>query len=139
MEEQYTLTVYNPLTGQSKTVVVTEAVYNEYRRGIWRMKDSDRRFRKNVSVFSDLNGDYDCFCEFCSDDNDPARLTERNLLQKDLLRVLELLPEDDRVLLCAIFVEGKTEREIAVLLGVSQKVISRRKLRLITFLKKFLI
>jgi len=127
------------MTGQSKTVVVTEAVYNEYRRGIWRIKSSDRRFHKNVSVFSNLNGDYDCFCEFCSDDDDPAYLTERKILQQDLLRVFELLPVNDRVLLCAIFVEGKTEREIAVLLGVSQKDINRRKRRLINFLKKFLI
>jgi len=139
LEEQFTLTVYNPLTGQSKTVVVTEAVYNEYRRGIWRMKDNDRRFRKNVSVFSNLNGDYDCFCEFCSDDNNPACVVERNLLQQDLSRVCELLPEDDRILLCAIFVDGKTEREIATLFGISQNAISQRKRRLINFLKKILL
>ena len=139
LEKQYTLTVYNPLTGQSKTAVVTEAVYNEYRRGIWRMKSSDRRFHKNVSLFSELSGEHDCFYEFSSDENDPAKLTEQQLLRQDLLRAFELLPEDDRILLFAVLAEGKTERELAAMFGVSQKVIGRRKRRLITFLKKFLL
>ena len=138
-EDKYTLTVHNLFSEQSKVVVVTEAVYNEYRRGIWRMKSSDRNFRKYTIAFSELSGECDCFHEFCSNDSDPARLAERQLLQQDLLQAMALLPENDRALLRAIFEEGTPEREIAAQFGVSQKVISRRKQRLITFLKKILI
>ena len=137
--DQYTLTVYNPLTGQSKIVVVTEAVYKEYRRGIWRMKSGDRIFHKHVISFSDLIGDCERFRELCSTDNDPALLAEQKLLHQDLLRAFALLPEEDRVLLRAIFEEGRSECDIAAQLGVSQTVISRRKRRLIQILKKYLI
>ena len=138
-QENHILSVYNTLTGRAEDVAVSETLYNGYRRGIWRIKSNDRIFHKNVIAFSELIGECERFREFRSDDDDPARLTERQLLLQELFHALALLPEDDRALLYAVFEEGRSERDIAAQLGVSQKDVNRRKRRLIIFLKNFLI
>ena len=103
------------------------------------MKSGDRSFHKNVITFCDLTGECERFREFCSIDDDPAQLIERQFLQQDLLQAFAQLPVEDRNLLRAIFEEGRSERDIATQLGVSQKIIGRRKRRLINFLEKILL
>ena len=137
-QENYTLNVYNPASGQNEDISVTEAVYDEYRRGNWRIRNNNRRFRKWETVFADLTGDCERFCEFCSDEDDPVRHFESQLLQRNMFQALAQLSEDDRALLRAVFGEGKSERQVAAAMGLPYMTIHCRKIRLLQDIKIFL-
>ena len=69
-EQSYMLNIYNPATKQAETVFVPKEVYEEYRRGGWTIENSDRRFRRYETPFTDLRGNYENFDEFLSDDDE---------------------------------------------------------------------
>ena len=143
MSHKHTISVYNPATGQVEHIEVSEAVYNEYRRGGWCIENNDRRFRKHEIPFVDLkgglHGTYENFDEFRSNQSDPEQLVIEKSMLHELQRAMDGFTENDRALLYAIFVDGKSEREIAAEQGVSQVAIHKRKQRFIKILKKLLI
>ena len=59
-------------------------------------------------------------------DRDEEKLKER----------LTDLPEADRSLIVKLFWDGRTETEIASSLGISQQAVSKRKVRILTSLRK---
>lgn len=137
-QENYELSVYNTVTGQAEDIKVSEAIYNEYRRGGWRIDYSDQHFGEHETVFSDLLGNWEHFREFLSEADNPAFLAEEHSAQRQLRIALDLLDEADHSLLLDILIRGKTEREVAAEQGVSQNVIHRKKRRIVNFLKTFL-
>lgn len=56
MTKTYTLTVFNTCTSQYEDVEVTKEVYNEFRRGEWRIEKNDDKHRANETPFSELIG-----------------------------------------------------------------------------------
>jgi RNA polymerase sigma factor (sigma-70 family) len=140
-EKKYTLHVYNITSGSTEEVEVSEAVYNEYRRGGWRIENHDRRFRENETPFSDLKGGldgaYENFEEFRSEADNPEQLAIDALTQQDLRRVLACLTEDERELLQSV-AEGKSERQIAKEIGLPQRTLHDRKVNLLRKIKKIM-
>ena len=56
MTKTYTLTVFNTCTSQYEDIEVTKEVYNEFRRGEWRIEKNDDKHRANETPFSELIG-----------------------------------------------------------------------------------
>ena len=100
----YMLSIYNVLSGQTEDIEVSEAIYNEYRRGLWRIKNNNRRFRNHETTFSELkggaDGHYENFSEFCLESDDPDSLMVMRLTQQQLLKAVDQLDEADRLLFC---------------------------------------
>ena len=59
MAKTYTLTVFNTCTSQYEKVEATKEVYNEFRRGEWRIEKNDDKHRANETLFSELIGGND--------------------------------------------------------------------------------
>ena len=134
-EQSYMLNIYNPATKQAETVFVPKEVYEEYRRGGWIIENSDRRFRRHETPFTDLRGNYENFDEFLSDDDELLA----GLLSQELQNAIIQLDENERNLLLALFVHSKSERDVAVAQGVSQNAIHKKKRQIIKKLQKFMI
>ena len=47
MTKTYTLTVFNTCTSQYEKVETTKEIYNEFRRGEWRIEKNDDKHRAN--------------------------------------------------------------------------------------------
>ena len=141
-DEKYMLKVYNPISQQAEEVSVTEAIYLEYRRGGWRAENNDRRFRRHESAFSDLvgdeMGDHERFAELRCTDDEPAQMVIDHLTCENLNRIVSALETSEQALLQAIYAEGKSERRLAAELGIPQRTLHDRKVRLLRKLKKIL-
>jgi len=102
-QENYILSVYNTISGKVEEIEVSEADYNEYRRGGWCIDRSNRRFREKETPFTDLKGGldgaYENFDEFRSEQDDPAQLVVNELLLEDLRQALACLTDAERELL----------------------------------------
>lgn len=131
MKKEYTITVFNTCTSEYEDVQVTKAVYDEYRRGEWRISKNDAKHRANETLFSALLGNDDGACEnfreFIEAGNDPELLIEKQELFKTLHSILDGLKPEDRRLIHALFFEGMNEYAYADLLGVSHQRINKRK------------
>jgi len=140
--ESYIISVYNTVTGQFEDIEVCEDIYNGYRRSGWAIKRNNGRFRENEITFSDLKGGmdgaYENFDEFRSDQNNPALLVAEELTLQDLRQALINLTDDERRLHQAIFLEGKSERQTAAELDWPYMTVHDRKIRLLRKLKKLL-
>ena len=143
MAKMYPLTVWNTLTAQYEEIVVSQEIYDEYRRSEWRINKSNDKHSVNETPFSALigsdDGKIENFHEFLSDDENPEKLIERKELQKALHRAVASLDKADQELIRAIFFEGMSEREYAKRIGVSQVTIHRKKQRILRDLKKFMV
>lgn len=62
----------------------------------------------------------------------------RKLAEDDLRRALTKLTDEEYALVCALFYEGRTERDYAKELGVSQVAVHKRKQRILKKLKGIL-
>lgn len=75
MKKTYTLTVFNTCTSQCEDVEVTKEVYNEFRRGEWRIDKNDDKHRANETPFSELiggdDGAFENFSEFIDNSQNP--------------------------------------------------------------------
>jgi len=75
-EKEYTLNVFNTVTGKLEEVAVTADVYHAYRRGGWNIENRERRFYQHEITFTNLIGNeddsFECFREFCVEGSDPC-------------------------------------------------------------------
>lgn len=142
MTKTYTLTVFNTCTSQYEDVAVTKEIYNEFRRGEWKIKRNNRKHRANETPFSLLiggaDGSFENFTEFVFTEDDPADHYMDKLLRSALQHAMEDLPEKDKALIHALFYENLTERAYAEQLGVCQSAVHKRKRRILVKLKKIL-
>ena len=56
MEKQYEVTVFNTCTAKYEVVEVSQEVYDEFRRGEWRISKNDDKHSSNETPFSALVG-----------------------------------------------------------------------------------
>ena len=140
--ELYTLRVYNHASGCVETVEVTEEVYRTYRRTAWNIHDNDESFYAHEIQFSSLiEGSEDAFHnfrEFIDTENTPDQVIEEEILHENLLKAIASLPEKERVLIRALYFEGRSETDYARQCGVKQQTINEKKHRILRKMKKFM-
>lgn len=98
-------TVFNTCTSQYEDIEVTKEVYNEFRRGEWRIEKNDDKHGANETPFSELiggdDGAFENFQEFFDNQNTPELQFEKSELINFLYCALdELRYEDCRGLRC---------------------------------------
>ena len=140
MEKTYTLNVLNTCTSQYEDVEVTKEVYDEYRRGEWRIKKNDDRHKAHETPFSELtggdNGAFENFKEFADTKNTPENALmrkERILLANSALCGLSvtmrrrfLTHYQDRLTAKRIAkIEGVSEYTVKESLKVARKKLDR--------------
>ena len=140
MTKTYTLTIFNTCTSQYEDIEVTRDVYNEFRRGEWRIEKNDDKHRANETPFSDLiggdDGAFENFQEFLDNQNTPELQFEKSELINFLYCALDELRCEDYQLIRALFFDGLNDYEYAALLGVSHQRINKRKQTTLERLRK---
>ena len=80
MEKVYKVLVFNTATEQLEEVELSKDIYDEYRRGEWRIQKNEKKKSKNETPFSSLIGGeestYENFDEFI----DPISSSEQSVL-----------------------------------------------------------
>jgi RNA polymerase sigma factor (sigma-70 family) len=146
---------YIPVDGQQ--IPVTEEVYRAYTQPVW--AERKRREREKRCVISNGRGRTKRCTADCSQCNqqrtgsalsldklledgyeaadtiDLSDLVADRLLLEELYAALEELDPDNRRIM-ELFSIGKSEREIAADMGLSQKAISKRKTKLFAQLRE---
>lgn len=142
MTKTYTLTVFNTCTSQYEDVEVTREVYNEFRRGEWRIEKNDDKHRANETPFSELiggdDGAFENFSEFIDNSLNPESILAESAQINALYSAMDMLSDLDKQLLQALFFDGMTEREYADLTGVFRNAVHKRKVRILAELKKIM-
>jgi RNA polymerase sigma factor (sigma-70 family) len=134
-------------------VLVTEEVYRAYKRPLWaehKRKEREKRCRDgngnrctndcSTCLHQRTGGilSLDQFTEEGFEAAEPidlAELVADKLLLEELYAILEELDPANRRIM-ELFRIGKSEREIADEIGLSQKAINKRKTKLIALLRK---
>ncbi len=155
--QQTTKQRYIPIDGQK--IPVTENVYRADKRPDWAERKRKER-EKRCAISNGRGGTKRCTddCSKCdkqrtgsilsldkfteegfevADTVDIAELVADRLLFEELYAALEELDPDNRRIL-ELFSIGKSEREIAVDIGLSQKTINKRKTKLFDQLREHL-
>ena len=105
-------------------IIVSEEVYRVYYRPIWREA-------KRKSIRSEM----ECSLDALSDTGFEAISNQKTifdiifdkLLADKLYELLAELADEDRNMLCALYFQGKSEREVGRLLGISSVAVHKRK------------
>lgn len=138
----YSLTVFNTTTGQYEDVQVTREVYNEFRRGEWRISKNDDKHSANETPFSALiggeDGNYENFREFRSEAYNPEKIMFKRLKIKKLKRAIKRLPEGERIVIELFFFNHRSSKEIGILLGITEQAVTKRRRSAYSHLKKTL-
>lgn len=132
-------TYYLYVKGQK--VEVSEEIYRAYVQPERKQRMRDYRAKDNVSV-SSVEG----LSEKGFDIEDTSQNIEADLIAKEesaeelskLHAAIEQLPERDRRVIQLYYFEGKTQQEIAVILGIAKSSMSELLPRILLRLKKFL-
>lgn len=142
MKKKYILNVYNTCTGGYEDVEVTKAVYDEYRRGLWRIKNNDRKHRARTIPFSTLTGGnnhaFENYDEFVDYTHSPEQCVERKMEREVLMKLVSQLETPLKRAIWAIYIENIGEREFARRENISQTTAHRRKKRALIELKKLM-
>lgn len=142
MANTYMVTVWNTVTSQYEETAVPKAVYDEYRRGEWRISKSNDKHAAKETPFSALiggeDGGFENFHEFMSDERNPGTLVEDGWLTGELQKAIASLSHEDQRLIEALFFKGMSERDYANQLGVYHNAVHKRKIRILSKIKKFL-
>jgi len=143
MSELYAIKVFDTTTGKERNIHVCKEVYDEFRRGRWRIHKNDDKHTANATVFSSLlggeEGAYENFHEFIDYDSDPSELMLKAMMVEKLYSALEHLEKAERELIDALFFQEMTEREFAKKCAVTQATVHKKKQRILEKIKKFLI
>lgn len=163
--KQYYLTVKNTMTGKYEKVFVTEEVYRAYKKPI--RKEQSRERRENRCLVKNKFGNLvrcteDCnTCEYYLSGQKPgvnglsldtfkeqgleiadsqADLESAYIQREKMLKLKEAyktLSPAQRKLFSLVFIENKSQTEIAAMMGVSQQAISKALAKIKTFIKNF--
>ena len=142
---------YIEIDGQQ--ISVTEEVYRAYKRPVWaehKRKEREKRCRDDKGnrctaecsrCDKQRTGSILSLDRFIDDGYEIADTVELNelvadkLIYEDLYAALKELDTDNRRIM-ELFSIGKSEREIAADIGLSQKAINKRKTKLFSQLRK---
>lgn len=112
-------------------ILVTEEVYKEYMRPVWRENKKCVLRAENEISFESLT-------ERGREPEEVQRIAE-NIEDKLLLnQALAELTAGERRLIEALFFECKSERQVSAEMGITQSTLNYRKSRLIKLLKNYL-
>ena len=143
MSELYAINIFDTTTEKEKVIYVSKEVYDEFRRGEWRIEKNDSKHTANETQFSALlggeDGAYENFHEFVDNEANPEKLVFRSIMIEKLYHALDHLEKADRELIEALYFQELTEKKLAHNLLVSQQAVHRRKMRILEKLKKFLV
>lgn len=107
MSKEYIVLVLNTTTELYEEVSVTEDVYNEFRRGEWRISKNDDKHKANETPFSTLIGGednaYENFDEFIDTNNTPEKAMLKELELESLKHALSDLNKAEQALVQALF------------------------------------
>lgn len=138
--KNFTLWVYNTLTGLHEEVEVSEEVYRTYKRTQWNIEDNDESYYEHEIQFSGLIGgednNYENFHEFVVNTFETDFITKMQL--DALQKAVDNLPDEENALIRAIYFEGMSERDYAALLDEPAMTIHDRKVRILKKIKKSL-
>ena len=129
------------LPADGKMIDVTEEQYREfyrYKRREKYLKESDQEHK--LYHYSDLDTDELLGEEMFSYPNEESvedRVVD-HILRETVRRYVEELPEEERVLVFALYYQKKTERDCAEELGVCQKTINNQRKQILAKLKKMM-
>lgn len=163
--KQYYLTVKNTMTGKYEKVFVTEEVYRAYKKPIRKEQSRERRenrclvknkFGNLVRCTEDCNTceyylsgqkpgvnglSLDTFKEQGLEIADPQADLESAYIQREKMQKLKeaykTLSPAQRKLFRLVFIENKSQTEIAAMMGVSQPAICKAVCKIKTHIKNF--
>lgn len=134
-------------------IEVTDAVYDTYMKGDRKIRyfendlktervlmDTDGHIRQIIPSREDsLDRLMDDNAEQFTDHQESVEdMVLRKISAEKLYQALAELSEKERELIIALFFEEKTERELAVVLGISQPAVHKQKNKILKKLKTFL-
>lgn len=127
MARQYVIRV------DGQDIEVTEEVYRAYKRSMWNER-SRYRFRMEHEVSMDAMRESGM--ELANDDALVEDIVADKIMLETLFVALQSLAERERNLIHALYVEEKTVREVAGVLGISHSSVHERKERILKKMKK---
>lgn len=135
----FKLSVYNTITKQYEDILVTEDVFNTYRRSYWNEEKNDKR-HKIAIPFCNLkcceDGSIDNFHEFASEQNNPEKIIEEKSELELVIKALEILTEKEKKSFVFSAFYDMSQSQIARLLSSNQSTVNRNLKRAIEKLKK---
>ena len=142
MEKVYTIILFDSALNAKVHVNVSKDVFDEYRRGIWRIHKNNVKHSDDIILFSELKGGeedaYENFHEFDDNDENPAAVFENATKKKKLREVILSLRSDEQKLINALFFDGLTASEYARKINKTPQNVSQRKKCILKKIKKFL-
>lgn len=128
-EKQYFVQVEN------KLIEVSQDVYRElYQDQLYEKKEERRRRRNRVLSFDTMNADKDDVYDFIPDiHSNTEEEAVKHIIISKINNILKEIDKDNIILLKYIL--EYSESEIAVLLGVSQATVSKRKQKILEYLR----
>jgi RNA polymerase sigma factor (sigma-70 family) len=114
-------------------IIVTEEVYRAYYRPVWREAKQRQVRTKTECSLDAVKGNCNAPCHASVED-----AVLHKLLVDKLYSALAELPAEERAILRALYLHGKTEREIASKLGISPSTVHKRKNKILAKLKNLL-
>ena len=142
MSKTYAIITFNPATGAEETVPVTKEVYDEFRRGIWRIEKSDLKYITHTYPMSCLIGDDDDsedeFHEYEDTNFNLEEIISTEFVLSKLREGVKELSPIERRIVYYLFFEERSEKEVAEIFSISQQAIHKRKIKILKKLKNFL-
>lgn len=139
--EIYVLNVYNTTTGEYEKVRVTKAVFDEYMRSTWNMKNNSRRFYKNEIQFSGLigynDGEEEWLEKYTDEENNPEDIVIEKMLISQLYNFMTLLTPDEYEMIYSLYFRKMSENSFALRKGVTQQAVACKKKRILKKLENF--
>ena len=139
--EIYVLNVYNTTTGEYEKVRVTKAVFDEYMRSTWSMKNNSRRFYKNEIQFSGLigynDGEEEWLEKYSDEECNPEDIVIEKMLISQLYNFMTLLTPDEYELIYTLYFRKVSENAFALRKGVTQQAVACKKKRILKKLENF--
>lgn len=118
---------------KGKHIPVTQEVYEAYYRPLWRERKRRAAHKNDLSYEAIMEIGSKFPAGLAIDSAEEFALAK---IQSDELRCFPgTLTPDEFALITSIYFDGKTEREIAAIFGLSQKAINKRKRRILEKLK----
>ena len=132
-ERRYALVV------KKERIEVTEAVYKNYYKLVERERYLDKLAeKKHISIEAcHENGVQVDYLLSLTEESIEDNIIKRELLEK-LTLCLEMLSEQERLLIHALFFKGKSERQLSAETEIPQRTINDKKRKILLKLKKLI-
>ena len=131
--KNYTVKVFNTFTSRYEEVEVSKEVFDEYRRGLWRIKKNNKKHCKHTTPFSGLKGfneESENFHELIDEGGDPI-----NVISFET--VLDSLDETERDMVEAIVFQRESQSDYAKSHHITRQAVGQKLQRILKKLKKF--